>query len=65
MPQPLRNVFITEFPSFILLLEESGARDGQVFVDLGSGVGKAVVAAALSGISFVRCIGMNNSELLA
>jgi hypothetical protein len=39
------------------MLEDVGAREGQVFVDLGSGTGKAVVAAALSGTKFLRCIG--------
>lgn len=48
---------LAEFPSFVRLLEDVGAREGQVFADLGSGAGKAVVAAALSGIKFLRCIG--------
>jgi hypothetical protein len=39
-----------------------GARDGQVFVDLGSGSGKAVAAAALSGIKFLRCIGQSDKQ---
>mmetsp|Transcript_33205 Transcript_33205/g.61905 ORF Transcript_33205/g.61905 Transcript_33205/m.61905 type:complete len:928 (-) Transcript_33205:600-3383(-) len=47
-----------EFPSFVRLLEDMGGREGQVFVDVGSGTGKAVVAAALSGAKFLRCIGV-------
>lgn len=47
-----------EYPSFVRLLEDVGARDGQVFADLGCGCGKAVVAASLSGIKFIRCIGI-------
>ena len=35
----------------------AGANDGQTMYDLGSGIGKAVVAAALSGIKFMRCVG--------
>ena len=47
-----------EYLSFQQLLVETGAGDGQVLYDLGSGVGRAVVAAALSGIRFLRCVGI-------
>jgi hypothetical protein len=32
--------------------------DSLVFYDLGSGCGKGVIAAALSGIRFVKCVGI-------
>ena len=47
-----------EYLSFQQLLVDAGAGDGQVLYDLGSGVGRAVVAAALSGIRFLRCVGI-------
>ena len=45
----------THFISFFI---DSGARDGHIFYDLGSGTGRAVVSAGLSGISFLKCIGI-------
>mmetsp|Transcript_15109 Transcript_15109/g.22727 ORF Transcript_15109/g.22727 Transcript_15109/m.22727 type:complete len:774 (-) Transcript_15109:140-2461(-) len=47
-----------ELPAFTKLLDAAGARDGHLFVDLGGGVGKTLVAAAFSGIKFLRCIGV-------
>lgn len=47
-----------EFQGFMEFLKEAGAVDGQIFYDLGSGVGKAMIAAALSGICFVKVIGV-------
>jgi Histone methylation protein DOT1 len=47
-----------EYIAFQELLRAAGATDGQIFYDLGSGAGKAIVAAALSGIRFVRCVGI-------
>ena len=32
--------------------------DGTIFYDLGSGAGKGLIAAALSGITFLKCIGI-------
>jgi len=46
------------FVSFSRLLSSLGLSDGLVFYDLGSGVGKAVIAAALSGICFIKCVGI-------
>ena len=34
------------------------AVDGSVFYDVGSGAGKALVTAALSGINFLKCVGI-------
>lgn len=48
----------TEFHGFRDFLQAVGAVDGQIFYDLGSGVGKAMIAAALSGICFVKVIGI-------
>lgn len=48
----------TEFNGFRELLISAGAVDGQIFYDLGSGVGKGMIAAALSGICFVKVIGI-------
>jgi predicted RNA methylase len=42
----------------IRLIVDSGARDGHTFYDLGSGSGRAVVSASLSGVSFLKCIGI-------
>lgn len=47
-----------EFLSFIEILRVAGASHGDVFYDLGCGAGKAVVASALSGIQFLRCVGL-------
>lgn len=48
-----------DFFSFAALLEGADPQEGEVFVDLGSGTGKAVVAAALLyGHKFRRCVGI-------
>eukprot|EP01038_Epipyxis_sp_PR26KG_P005834 gene5834-8049_t len=47
-----------EYISFIDILHEAKAVDGQIFYDLGSGCGKAILAAAFSDIKFLRCIGI-------
>ena len=47
-----------EYLPFKTLLHDIGAVDGQIFYDLGCGVGKALVAASLSGIRFMKCIGV-------
>lgn len=47
-----------DFFSFVNALHDDqmiSATDGMVFYDLGSGIGKATIAAALSGIAFLRC----------
>ncbi len=54
-----------EFRSFRALLRQAGAVDGQVFYDLGCGAGKAVAAAALSGVRFVKCVGIEVLPTLA
>ena len=53
-----------EYLSFQNLLKVAGANDGQIMYDLGSGIGKAVVAAALSGIKFMRCVGFEILPIL-
>ncbi len=47
-----------EYLPFQTLLYDIGAVDGQIFYDLGCGVGKALIAASLSGIRFMKCIGV-------
>ena len=47
-----------EYLPFVQILKDGGAMDGTIFYDLGSGAGKALVAAALSGITFLKCIGI-------
>jgi response regulator RpfG family c-di-GMP phosphodiesterase len=47
-----------EYLPFQTLLHDIGAVDGQIFYDLGCGIGKALVAASLSGIRFMKCIGV-------
>lgn len=56
-----------EFMSFIKLLHhpQLNAVDGQIFYDLGAGSGKAVCAAALSGIRFLKCVGIEVLPSLA
>ena len=54
-----------DYVSFLELLKEAGAVDGQIFYDLGCGSGKGVVAAALSGIRFVKCVGIEILPTLA
>ena len=43
---------------FLEMLKAAGAADGQIFYDLGCGSGKALVAAALSDVRFLRCVGV-------
>lgn len=50
--------FDTEYEPMVRLLRAAGAKDGQVMYDLGCGTGRAVVAAALSEIRFVKCVGV-------
>lgn len=45
------------FDSFEELLRVAGANSDEVFYDLGSGTGKAVIVAALTQ-SFVKCVGV-------
>jgi SAM-dependent methyltransferase len=47
-----------EIASFGDLLSTADARDGQVFYDLGCGVGKAVATAVMSETHFVRVVGI-------
>lgn len=47
-----------EYISFVKILEDAGANHGDHFFDLGCGAGKALISAALSGISFSRCVGI-------
>jgi hypothetical protein len=44
--------------SFQKILVDAGAADGQVFYDLGCGAGHSLVAALLTGIRFMRVIGI-------
>jgi hypothetical protein len=44
--------------SFIQILRDGEAFDGQIFYDLGSGSGKSLVTAALSGFSFLKVVGI-------
>jgi hypothetical protein len=46
-----------EFTSFVALLHSVPVMDGEIFYDLGCGVGKSLVAAALSGICLLKVIG--------
>jgi hypothetical protein len=55
-------VSVSDFSAF---LTNCGAIDGQIFYDLGSGVGKALIGAALSGICFLKCIGIEVLPQLA
>jgi hypothetical protein len=48
----------TDYPAMVQLLHAAGAAHGQVFYDLGCGCGKALLSAALSGIRFVKCVGV-------
>mmetsp|Transcript_8898 Transcript_8898/g.33596 ORF Transcript_8898/g.33596 Transcript_8898/m.33596 type:complete len:703 (-) Transcript_8898:231-2339(-) len=47
-----------EFVSFSKLLAKCDVQPGASFVDLGSGTGKAVFAAAFGGHGFGRCVGI-------
>ncbi len=47
-----------EFTSFVSFLHALPAVDGEIFYDLGCGVGKALVASALSGICFLKVVGL-------
>lgn len=46
-----------DFDNFYDILSQANPQQGEVFYDLGSGTGKAVVLAAL-GFPFSRCIGI-------
>ena len=50
------------FDTFVALLARAAPARGEVFCDLGAGTGKAVHAAALSGLGFGRCIGVELLE---
>jgi hypothetical protein len=54
-----------EFSDFDLLLTAVGCHDGQIFYDLGCGIGKVLVASILSGIRFLKVIGIEILPLLA
>lgn len=47
-----------EYISFVDILVAAGANHGDHFFDLGCGAGKALIAAAISGINFSRCVGI-------
>lgn len=47
-----------EFLPFSELLVKAGAKDGDVFYDLGCGAGKAIIAAALSPVRFSKVVGV-------
>ena len=53
------------FLPMVQLLQAAKSLDGHVFYDLGSGLGCAVVAAALSGIHFLKCVGVEILPCLA
>lgn len=55
----------TEFVPFVRLLGRCGSRAGHAFYDLGCGVGKTVAAAALSGVPFIKCVGIEILPTLA
>jgi trans-aconitate methyltransferase len=57
--------FETEYAALVQLLHQAGAANGQVFYDLGCGTGKALLSAALSGIRFVKCVGVEVLPTLA
>jgi trans-aconitate methyltransferase len=57
--------FETEYASMVQLLHSAGAANGQVFYDLGCGTGKALLSAALSGIRFIKCVGVEVLPTLA
>jgi hypothetical protein len=54
-----------EFLDFDLLLMAVGCHDGQIFYDLGCGIGKVLIASILSGIRFLKVIGIEILPLLA
>jgi hypothetical protein len=54
-----------EFSDFDLLLTAVGCHDGQIFYDLGCGIGKVLIASILSGIRFLKVIGIEILPLLA
>lgn len=66
---PVDEVSLTycesDFLPFVELLARCGARDGHVLYDLGCGTGRAVVAAALSGRKFMKCVGVEVLPSLA
>jgi hypothetical protein len=57
--------FETEYAAMAQLLHSAGASNGQVFYDLGCGTGKALLSAALSGIRFIKCVGVEVLPTLA
>jgi SAM-dependent methyltransferase len=59
------SYFETDYPAMVQLLHAAGAAHGQVFYDLGCGSGKALLSAALSGIRFVKCVGVEVLPSLA
>jgi hypothetical protein len=54
-----------DYCSFQNLLKTINLTDGLIFYDLGSGIGKAIIAAAFSEIHFQRCIGIESLPSLA
>lgn len=56
---------VTSVSSFATFLQTCGAIDGHVFYDLGAGCGRALAAAALSGICFLKCVGIEVLPQLA
>ena len=48
----------TDYLSFQDLLTKAGGTDGQVYYDLGAGVGTSLIGAAFSDIQFLRCVGI-------
>jgi len=55
---------IAEADAFSRVLAHAQPVAGDVFCDLGAGTGKAVHAAALSGLGFGRCVGVELLESL-
>lgn len=50
--------FEIDYYNFFNFLIQCGAKDGDIFYDLGCGVGKAIISAALSGIKFKKILGV-------
>ena len=57
--------FETEYAAMVSILQAAGAGNGQVLYDLGCGSGRALLAAALSGIRFMKCVGVEILPSLA
>ena len=51
-----------EYVSFVQILVAAEAKEDQIFYDLGCGAGKAIVTAAMSGINFKKCVGVELLE---